>query len=74
MHLRNNNDDFERRIRVNGHARIFRTITDEEDPEYRRNQGEVEDIYSWIRDQYISCRGAELPGMVNPTVLENLFR
>jgi hypothetical protein len=32
------------------------------------------DIYSWIRDRYRKSRGAELPGTVNPTVLENLFR
>lgn len=31
-------------------------------------------IYSWIRDRYRKSRGAELPGTVNPSVLENLFR
>jgi len=32
------------------------------------------DIYDWIRTQYRNSRGAELPGTVNPAVLEGLFR
>lgn len=32
------------------------------------------DIYHWIRMTYRTSRGAELPGTVNPTVLEGLFR
>lgn len=35
---------------------------------------QFDDIYSWIRDRYRKSRGAELPGTVNPSVLENLFR
>ncbi|KAI9653955.1 MAG: hypothetical protein M1831_005640 [Alyxoria varia] len=30
-------------------------------------------IYSWIRQTYRESRGAELPGTVNPAVLQNLF-
>ncbi|KAK3045424.1 hypothetical protein LTR09_012975 [Extremus antarcticus] len=33
-----------------------------------------ESIYTWIRQRYRESRGSELPGTVNPTVLENLFR
>jgi hypothetical protein len=32
------------------------------------------DIYEWIRLNYRTSRGAELPGTVNPAVLESLFR
>ncbi|KAI9801574.1 MAG: hypothetical protein M1825_003253 [Sarcosagium campestre] len=32
------------------------------------------DILDWIRDSYLELRGAELPGAVNPAVLERLFR
>lgn len=35
---------------------------------------EFANIYSWIRDRYRKSRGAELPGTVNPSVLQNLFR
>ncbi|KAL4928186.1 dynamin family protein [Aspergillus undulatus] len=33
-----------------------------------------EDICSWIRRVYRDSRGTELPGTVNPRVIENLFR
>lgn len=32
------------------------------------------DIYDWIHDSYEMSRGTELPGTVNPAVLETLFR
>lgn len=35
---------------------------------------EFVDIYDWIRTSYRTSRGAELPGTVNPAVLEGLFR
>jgi hypothetical protein len=31
-------------------------------------------IMDWIRNRYRESRGAELPGTVNPRVLENMFR
>jgi len=34
----------------------------------------IEDIYHWICTKYRTSRGAELPGTVNPAVLESLFR
>jgi hypothetical protein len=34
----------------------------------------MEDIYDWICTKYRTSRGAELPGTVNPAVLESLFR
>lgn len=35
---------------------------------------EHDDIYRWIETEYQTSRGAELPGTVNPAVLESLFR
>lgn len=35
---------------------------------------QIKDIYDWIRINYRNSRGAELPGTVNPAVLESLFR
>jgi hypothetical protein len=32
------------------------------------------DIYLRIKERYNECRGAELPGLVSPTVIELLFR
>ncbi len=36
--------------------------------------GSDQNIYSVIKTMYISSRGTELPGLVNPSVLEALFR
>lgn len=41
----------------------------------RENDDDTQtDIYSWIRDCYRASRGSELPGTVNPRILETLFR
>ncbi|KAL5048581.1 hypothetical protein BDW71DRAFT_213326 [Aspergillus fruticulosus] len=83
MHVRALNGDFSRKIAKHGHAKVFRTPGDEEDPEFRRlpkalgfgsAQHAEENIYSWIRRLYRDSRGTELPGTVNPRVLQNLFR
>ncbi|KAL4733846.1 P-loop containing nucleoside triphosphate hydrolase protein [Aspergillus similis] len=83
MHVRALNDDFSRKITKHGHARVFRTPADDADPEFRRPpkifttgpaQPAEESIYSWIRRVYRDSRGTELPGTVNPRVLQNLFR
>lgn len=66
-------DEFADRITRRGHTRVFRNVDGEEDAVYRRN-GHEEDIYAWIKNIYHDSRGAELPGTVNPAVLQNLFR
>ncbi|PIG84605.1 hypothetical protein AARAC_010921 [Aspergillus arachidicola] len=74
MHLRQHGDDFARSMAREGHAKVFRTIQDENDPEFSRSAVDSEDIYDWIRRSYLESRGSELPGTVNPTVLQNMFR
>ncbi|CRL30230.1 unnamed protein product [Penicillium camemberti] len=59
---------------TNGHAKVFRTIRDENDPEFRRPADDLDNIYDWIRRYYLESRGSELPGTVNPIVLQNMFR
>jgi hypothetical protein len=45
----------------------------ESDDESDEDEG-MEVIYDWICTKYRTSRGAELPGTVNPAVLESLFR
>lgn len=49
-------------------------VKNEVDQEFSRNSGGDENIYDWIRRLYRDSRGVELPGTVNPAVLENMFR
>ena len=72
MHLQNVNEEFGRDIEKRGYTRAFRLVDDSMDPEYMYNNDGS--IYDWIRDLYRQSRGSELPGTVNPTVLENMFR
>ncbi|KAL2825068.1 P-loop containing nucleoside triphosphate hydrolase protein [Aspergillus cavernicola] len=82
MHVRALSDDFARVITKQGHAKVFRTTSGEEDPEFSRfTKGSFrhqkvleEDILGWIRRIYRESRGTELPGTVNPGVLQTLFR
>lgn len=74
MHIRQHADDFAKSMATNGHAKVFRTIRDESDPEFHRPAADSENIYDWIRRCYLESRGSELPGTVNPVVLENMFR
>jgi Dynamin central region len=73
MRLQLENESFSRRLAQQGHTRAFRKSDDAADDEFPR-QGKGGDIYDWIRQQYRESRGAELPGTVNPTVLERIFR
>jgi hypothetical protein len=66
-----------------GHTKVFQNLDGERDEEYERpgraeddseDDAEDDDIYEWIRKVYRDSRGAELPGMVNPSVLESIFR
>ena len=75
MHLHSLAEDFKDEITHFGHARVFRTVNGAEDNEFMRKLDHLdEDIYNWIRTIYRESRGAELPGTVNPAVLENMFR
>ncbi|KIX03127.1 uncharacterized protein Z518_06677 [Rhinocladiella mackenziei CBS 650.93] len=74
MRVRDLNDDFERKMSKHGHTRAFRNTDDKEDPTYHFQNSELSSIYDWIRASYLESRGSELPGCVNPAVIENLFR
>ena len=74
MHLHLQNEDFAARMTREGHTRAFRNADDSKDSEYGNSSKSEESIYKWIRQRYRESRGSELPGTVNPTVLENLFR
>ncbi|KAL4796324.1 P-loop containing nucleoside triphosphate hydrolase protein [Aspergillus venezuelensis] len=75
MHAQTLSDAFSEAIIKRGHAKVFLTPTGEVDSDYDRSADEEEeDICAWIRRIYRDSRGTELPGTVNPRVLENLFR
>ncbi|PKX97711.1 dynamin-like protein [Aspergillus novofumigatus IBT 16806] len=75
MHIRNLNDKFAESMARDGHTKIFQNLDGGQDKEYQRPWcPEDDDIYDWIRKLYRDSRGAELPGMVNPSVLEDMFR
>ncbi|CRG92822.1 hypothetical protein PISL3812_09893 [Talaromyces islandicus] len=74
MHIRRLNEEFSASMSRSGHAKIFRTTQDAVDPEFDNKMGDQQNIYDWIRELYRDSRGAELPGTVNPVVLENMFR
>lgn len=84
MHVRELGDGFSKALAKSGHSKVFRTPSGELDAEYTRFGKEnrkskvhcdsEEDITNWIRRAYRDSRGTELPGTVNPRVLERLFR
>ncbi|KAJ6090432.1 P-loop containing nucleoside triphosphate hydrolase protein [Penicillium sp. IBT 16267x] len=74
MLVRKVNDQFALLMSRKGHAKIFRTIQGKIDSDFKRQEQETENIYDWIRRYYIDSRGPELPGVVNPVVIENMFR
>jgi hypothetical protein len=74
MHVRRLNDEFAECMARSGHAKLFQTAEGDIDKEFAHSGGDREDILDWIRDLYRESRGAELPGIVNPRVLENMFR
>ncbi|KAL3455527.1 P-loop containing nucleoside triphosphate hydrolase protein [Aspergillus heterothallicus] len=79
MNTRILSDAFSKAMASRGHARVFQTVRGIPDPEFVCN-GEIgkqrpnECIIEWIRAIYRESHGTELPGTVNPAVLENLFR
>lgn len=72
MHVHTNNTAFVKLIASAGHTYQFMNTNDTVDPVYVRDK--PGDIYKWIRDWYKESRGAELPGTINPAVVESLFR
>jgi hypothetical protein len=74
MHIRKLNDSFAELMARKGHSRVFLTVDGKVDQEYARAGSANESILDWIRELYRDSRGAELPGTVNPVVLENMFR
>ncbi|KAH8431366.1 uncharacterized protein LDX57_009024 [Aspergillus melleus] len=74
MHIHNLNETFAKDMARDGHLKIFQTVSGDIDTSFHRITGDQQNIYDWIRNLYRDSRGAELPGTVNPAVLENLFR
>lgn len=73
MQLQLSNETFAAEMTKHGHTRAFQNINGTVD-ELDKERTSEESIYSWIRRGYRESRGAELPGTVNPVVLETLFR
>jgi hypothetical protein len=74
MHIRKLNDEFALLMARKGHSKVFLTVEGKVDREYARAGADSGSILEWIREIYRDSRGAELPGTVNPSVLENMFR
>lgn len=74
MHVSKLSDRFAESMARSGHAKIFQDVHGGIDEQFARSSGDVGDIMDWIRGLYQESRGAELPGTVNPRVLENMFR
>ena len=72
--IRDFEDEFADSMRERGHTYTFKTTEDEYDPEFDRADYNETDIYGWIRGLYLDNRGVELPGMVNPSVLQMAFQ
>lgn len=75
MLIANGNDDFNYDMVCEGHRMDFEDIDAAEDiPNTETAMNDPASIYYHIREQYRSSRGCELPGMVNPTTVHNLFK
>lgn len=74
MHIHSKNESFAARLARKGYTKAFRKTDDNADQDFEDKVEDEESIYDWIRQIYLESRGAELPGTVNPKVLENLFR
>jgi hypothetical protein len=74
MHINKLNERFAKYMARKGHAKIFQDVEGEIDQEFSRSGDDGGDILQWIRELYRESRGAELPGTVNPRVIENMFR
>jgi hypothetical protein len=74
MHIRELSDKFAECMARSGHTKIFQTATGGLDLAFSQSCGDKGNIMDWIRELYRASRGAELPGTINPRVLENMFR
>ena len=80
MHIRGLMDEFAEQMAQKGSLMIFRTVNGDIDWTYMGSAGvgvnnsKTGNIYDWIRAVYRESRGTELPGTVNPRLLEALFR
>lgn len=74
MHIRALSDKFAECMAVSGYAKIFQTLEDAVESDFGYFSGDRSNILDWIREAYRESRGAELPGTVNPRVLEYMFR
>lgn len=74
MHVANCNDKFNTAILNCGHQMQFEDIDDPQSTPTQEAISDEESIYYHIREHYRSSRGSELPGMVNPIVVQNLFK
>ncbi|KAI5811712.1 P-loop containing nucleoside triphosphate hydrolase protein [Peziza echinospora] len=68
MQIANYSDEFAQQILTHGHQMEF------DDIQSHKISDDTHPIYSTILNFYHSSRGAELPGMVNPIVVQNLFK
>lgn len=75
MLVANCNDVFNKSIHDKGHSMEFEEIDDEGDiPDIEEAISNDSSIYYEINQRYYSSRGCELPGMVNPITVQNLFK
>ena len=78
LNIRTLNEEFADDFKHNGHRRVFKAVDGGIDKDFSRYSTvaakDEEDIYEWIREVYRDSRGVELPGTVNPAVLEHIFR
>lgn len=74
MHVQLKNEQFTENLKKKGHSRAFGDSDDTIDGDSVFEPDDEESIYDWIRQLYRESRGSELPGTVNPVVVQNLFR
>lgn len=77
MHIQNLNEEFSEMVWKYGHTKSFKgelTVAPESENLPTDAEEEALSIYDWIKDAYRQSRGAELPGMVNPGVVQLLFK
>lgn len=75
MLVANRNDDFNHNMVHEGHRMDFEDVDAAEDiPNTETDMCDPTSIYYHIRELYYASRGCELPGMVNPITVQNLFK
>ncbi|KFY46965.1 hypothetical protein V494_00258 [Pseudogymnoascus sp. VKM F-4513 (FW-928)] len=78
MHIQNANESFGKLMETRGNTRPFNMVDGTVDESFGcvpfEKRRKSNNINNWILEQYRQSRGAELPGTVNPVVLQSLFR